>query len=116
MHFLSYAYCNNPYIQSVNSRSRKFTPRFGLREDYRLKFVQAHDYLRANTDMKLMSGHTTVNDIQMAGCLDLKIFVNCLLYVQDEAFDKDLQVKTRVETNAKVGLNIPSTYSTPIQL
>ena len=39
----------------------------------------------------------------MAGCLDPKIFVNFLLYIQDEAFDKDLQVKTRVATNAKVG-------------
>ena len=54
--------------------------------------------------MKLMSGHTTVNNIQMAGCLHPKIFVYCVLYVQDEAFDKDLQVKTRVATNAKVGL------------
>ena len=38
----------------------------------------------------------------MEGCLDPKIFVKCLLYVQDETVDKDLQVKTRVETNAKV--------------
>ena len=40
----------------------------------------------------------------MAGCLDPTIFVKCLLYVQDETVDKDLQVKTRVETNAKVWL------------
>ena len=79
--------------------------------DYHLNFVGAHSCLQVNTDRKWMSRHTTVNDIQMEGCLDPKIFVNCLLYVQEEAFNKDLtrqrpykmKVKTRVETNAKVG-------------
>ena len=85
-------------------------------KDYHLKFVEAHSCLQTNTDMKLMSRHTTVSDIQMAGCLDSKIFVNCLLHVQDEAFNKDPRVKARVETNAKVGFEIPATCSTPVQL
>ena len=56
-----------------------------FRKNYRLNFVEAHSCLQANTDRKLMSRHTTVNDIQMAGCLDPKIFVNCLLYLQDDS-------------------------------
>ena len=43
---------------------REFGPQFGLWEDYNLNFVEAHSCLQANTDGKLMSRHTTVNDIQ----------------------------------------------------
>ena len=109
IHCLFYANCrqyNNPHNYAVGEFKVKENSLLDLAfgKDYNLNFVEAHSCLQTNTDMKSISRHTTVNDIiQMAGCLDPKIFVNCLLYVQDEVFDKDPQVKIRVETNAKVG-------------
>ena len=55
-------------------------------KDYNHNFLEAHSCLQANTDGKLMSRHTTVNDIQ-ANEFAISVYMRIVLKPSQNTWD-----------------------------